>query len=92
MNPMLKYTLGRLGIFVAFLVPVALLFPPELNPLLKLLIALVPSAIVSFFALRQWRDEVAEQMSTKSRRRSSEKERLRAALSGDDEDAGAANK
>ena len=83
MNPTLKYTLGRLGIFIACL---ALLYVPrDLNVLLKLLIALLVSAIASYFFLRPWANEVAEQMSASSRRRMEEKERLRAALAGDDE-------
>ncbi len=83
MNPVLRYTLARVALFA---VCVGLVFlPPGLNPLLKLLIALLVSSVASFFLLRQWRDEVAEQLSTSSRRRLDEKERLRAALAGEDE-------
>jgi hypothetical protein len=83
MNPTLKYTLARVLIFAACVGLVSL--PAGMDYLLKLLIALVVSSIASFFFLRQWRDEVAEQLSSNSRRRMHEKERLRAALAGDDE-------
>ncbi len=85
MNPTLKYTLGRVGIFIAAAVPALLLLPRDMNLLLKLLIALVVSAVASYFLLRRWRDEVAERMSAGTSRRLEEKERLRSALAGDDE-------
>jgi len=84
-NPGLKYAVGRIGIFVACAVPALLLLPSGMNLLLKLLIALVVSAALSFFLLRRWRDEVAEQMSANARKKIAEKERLRSALAGDDE-------
>lgn len=85
MNPALKYFLGRVGLFVVVAVPVVLLLPKSMNMLLKLMIALVVSAALSYFLLRRWRDEVAERMSVKARRRQEEKDRLRSALAGDDE-------
>lgn len=85
MNPSLKYFLGRLGVFVVVAVPVVLLLPRGMSPLLKLMIALVLSAVLSYFLLRRWRNEVAEHMSAKARRRDEERERLRSALAGDDE-------
>jgi uncharacterized membrane protein YccC len=86
MNPGLKYTLARFGILLVCLIPAVFLFP-NANLLLKLLIAFLVSAILSFFLLRQWRDEVAEQLSANAIRRSGEKQRLRAALAGEDEEA-----
>ena len=57
-----------------------------MNVLLKLLIALVVSAVASYLPVAaRGADEVAEQMSASTRRRQEEKERLRAALAGDDE-------
>lgn len=85
MTPGLKYALGRVGIFVACLVPAALLLPRDMNLFLKLMIALVLSAVLSFVLLRKVRDEVATQMSANSRRRVEQKEKLRSALAGDDE-------
>jgi hypothetical protein len=86
MNPAAKYTLGRIGLFVA----VALaLWPVNLNIFLKLLLALAFSAAASFFLLGRWRDEMAQQMADAVTRRRVEKERLRTALAGDDHPADA---
>jgi Protein of unknown function (DUF4229) len=83
MNPALKYTLARILLFVVCVGLVSL--PAGMDYLLRLLIALVVSAAASFFFLRQWREQLAEQLSNASRRRVDEKERLRSALAGDDE-------
>jgi len=84
MSPAFKYSYGRLGLFaVAF----ALLFPLPLNILVKAMIALVFSAVASYFVLAKWRNEMGEQLSTIASKRSAEKERLRAALAGDEEAA-----
>jgi hypothetical protein len=80
-GPAVKYTLGRLGLFVVVLV---LLLPVPLNFLVKAMIALVASAIFSFFLLAKWRNEMAEQMGASAQRRRDEKSRLRAALAGDE--------
>jgi hypothetical protein len=80
----LKYALGRVGIFVVCVLPAALLLPRDMNLFLKLMIALVVSAVLSFVLLRKWRDEVSAQMSANSRRRVEQKEKLRSALAGDD--------
>jgi hypothetical protein len=85
MSPGLKYALGRVGIFVVCAVPALTLLPRDMNLFLKLMIALVVSAVLSFALLRRWRDEVAEQMSAGSRRRTEQKERLRSALAGEDD-------
>lgn len=87
MSPGLKYTLARFGIFVACTVPAVLLLPRGLDLLPRILIGAVLSAIVSFAVLRRWRDEMAEQIATGMQTRRAEKERLRSALSGDDEPA-----
>jgi hypothetical protein len=85
MSPGLKYALGRVGIFVVCAIPALTLLPRDMNLFLKLMIALVVSAVLSFALLRRWRDEVAEQMSAGSRRRTEQKERLRSALAGEDD-------
>jgi hypothetical protein len=85
MTPGLKYALGRVGIFVVCVVPAVTLLPKDLNLFLRLMIALIVSAALSFALLRRWRDEVAEQMSSNSRRRIEQKEKLRSALAGDDD-------
>lgn len=83
MSAAVKYTLGRIGLFVIVL---AALWFVEMNVFLKLMLALVFSAAASFFLLKGWRDEMAEEMAAAAERRRAEKERLRSALAGDDED------
>ena len=64
MSAALKYTLGRIGLFVAVL---AGLWLVDMNMFLKLMLALVFSAALSFFLLRGWRDEMAEEMADRRR-------------------------
>jgi hypothetical protein len=87
MNPAMKYALARIGLFVVVAVPLMLFLPREMSTLLKLMIAILISAALSFFLLRGVRDQVADQMSDNARRKLAEKEKLRAALAGDDEPA-----
>jgi len=77
-----KYTLGRIGLFVGVL---AALWFVEMSMFLRLMLALISSAALSFFLLRGWRDEMAGEMAEASDRRRAEKERLRSALAGDDQ-------
>jgi hypothetical protein len=86
MNPAVKYTLGRFGLFAASF---TVLLPVPLNLLVKVMVAFVLSAALSFLLLRRWRDEMAEQLGGIAARRTAEKQRLRSALAGD-EDAAAA--
>ena len=86
MSPAVKYTLGRIGLFVVVL-GVLSMFP--LNLLVAGMVAVVVSAVASYFLLAKWRNEMNEQLVGAVARRSAEKERLRAALAGD-EDAAAA--
>ncbi|MEV4388658.1 DUF4229 domain-containing protein, partial [Micromonospora sp. NPDC049580] len=72
MSAAVKYTLGRIGLFVAVL---AGLWLVDMNVFLKLMLALVFSAALSFFLLRGWRDEMAEEMASAAERRRTEKER-----------------
>ena len=89
MSPAVKYTLGRLGLFVLIFV---LLLPLPLNILVKAMIALVGSAILSYFLLADWRNQMGEQLASVASRRTAEKERLRAALAGDEEAAAAGDR
>jgi len=66
-----------------------LLLPLPLNILVKAMIALVVSAVASYFLLADWRNQMGEQLAGAASRRTAEKQRLRAALAGD-EDAAAA--
>ncbi|SNY67982.1 DUF4229 domain-containing protein [Paractinoplanes atraurantiacus] len=86
MNPAVKYSLGRLGLFV---VVFAALLPVPLNFLVRAMVALVVSAVASYFLLASWRNQMNEQLVGAASRRTAEKQRLRAALAGD-EDAAAA--
>lgn len=83
MSPAIKYTLGRVGLFVA--VAVALL-PFRLNPFLTLMIALLVSMPLSYLLLRRWRDRMAERLEDSMSARRVQREKLRAALSGDDDE------
>jgi Protein of unknown function (DUF4229) len=81
MNPAIKYTLGRIGLF---LVVMLALWPLNLDILLKLMIAVIVSAGLSIFVLRRWRAEITEQVAGAVERRRAEKERLQSALGGRD--------
>ncbi|SCL58210.1 Protein of unknown function [Micromonospora citrea] len=83
MSAAVKYTLGRIGLFVAVL---AALWLVDMNLFVKLMLALAFSAAASFFLLKGWRDEMAVEMAEAAERRRAEKERLRSALAGDDQD------
>lgn len=83
MNPLVKYTLGRIGLFAGALLVVLPI--PRLGLMVKLLIALVVSFALSWFVLRRWRDEFAGYLAQRADRRRAERERLRAALAGDDD-------
>jgi Protein of unknown function (DUF4229) len=81
-NPAIKYTLGRIGLFIAaFLVTL----PIPISIFLKLVIALVISSVLSFFVLRGWREQYSLQLQNAVERRKTEKDKLRSALAGEDE-------
>jgi hypothetical protein len=80
---MMKYTLARLLLFVV--VAAALIaIPIQINPLIKLMIAIVVSAALALVLLRGMRDQVANQLAGAASRRAEEKARLRAALAGEE--------
>ncbi|GIH11766.1 hypothetical protein Rhe02_98330 [Rhizocola hellebori] len=82
-SPAVKYTLARLGLLAAVFV---LLVPVPMNLMLKLMIAVLVSAILGWFLLSKMRDEVATQVEQGLERRKAQKEKLRSALAGDDEE------
>ncbi|WP_020522444.1 DUF4229 domain-containing protein [Catelliglobosispora koreensis] len=85
MSPAIKYTLARLGIFAAVLL---LLLPfTQVSLLLRLMIAVLVSAVASWFLLKRLRDQVSSQVEQSIDRRRAEKEKLRQALAGDETDA-----
>jgi hypothetical protein len=84
MSALLKYTLARIGLFV---LAAAALFavPLDISVLLKLMIAVVVSAALAFFLLKGLREEASVQAVGAAQRRTEKRERLRAALNGDDD-------
>lgn len=80
--PATKYSLGRVGLFVLFFV---VLLPVPMDMLPRLLFALVASAVLSWFALSRWRNEMGATIEKSLAARRAEKEKLRAALAGDDD-------
>ena len=83
MSPALKYTLGRVGLFVACALG---LLPLPLNLWIKLMVAVVASFALQFVVLRKWRLEMIGQVDDAMARRRQEKQRLRAALAGEESD------
>ncbi|MFI5839560.1 DUF4229 domain-containing protein [Catenuloplanes sp. NPDC051500] len=81
----IKYTAGRIVLFAAFL---AALWFVDLDIFIKLIVALLLSAVASFFLLGRWRDEMAVDLAGRADKRKAERERLRAALAGEDEQPG----
>ncbi|SNT56950.1 Protein of unknown function [Asanoa hainanensis] len=82
MSPTVKYTLARLGLFVVIF---AVLIPIPMGLFLKLILALAFSATISWFFLRTWRDQMAQQLADTVDKRRADKAKLRSALAGDDE-------
>jgi Protein of unknown function (DUF4229) len=84
MSPMLKYSFARVGLFVV-VAAILIAIPFPINPLIKLMLAVIVSALLSLFLLRGMRDQVADQLAGAAQRRAEEKERLRSALAGDED-------
>ena len=87
--PATKYTLGRIGLFVVCLavtLPFNFSDDKQTSLLIKLFIAAIVSAVASWFLLARWREEMAGTIERSMSRRKAEKEKLRSALAGDDED------
>jgi Protein of unknown function (DUF4229) len=81
--PTVKYTLGRVGLFVV--VFGALLLIPGLDFFLKVMIAILASFGLQFVVLKKWRNEMIGYIDTSVSRSRAEKAKLRAALAGEDE-------
>ena len=86
--PATKYTLGRIGLFLAAFV-LAAFVPLGSDPttawFVRIMIAGVVSAIASWFLLARWRNEMASTIERSMGRRRADKERLRSALAGEDD-------
>jgi uncharacterized protein DUF4229 len=84
MNPMIKYTLARLGLFAAT-AAVLIAIPMPVDVLIRLAVAVLISAVLSFVLLRGLRDQMAHEVAGRMEKRNEAKQRLRAALAGEDE-------
>jgi hypothetical protein len=84
-NPVVKYTLARLGLFVG-IAAVLVVLPLPLDLFLRLGIALLISAVASYFLFKGMRDEVADHLAAAMRRRQERKARLQSALAGEDDE------
>ncbi len=82
--PTVKYTLGRIGLF---LVVALALTPLPLDLMVKLMIAIAVSFGLQFVLLRRWRTQMIEQVDGAVARSRAEKASLRAALAGPDGEA-----
>jgi hypothetical protein len=92
-NLQVKYFLARLGILLLCAVPAFLLLPAGMDGLLKILIAFVASAAISYFVLRDWAEQAGESLLARRQRKKEERQRLRATLEGEDENnAGGADR
>jgi hypothetical protein len=81
-NIAIKYSLARIGLFLAaFLI----LLPVPISWLLKLALALIISGALSYFVLRGWREQYSLSIQHWMEHRKTEKNKLRSALAGDDE-------
>jgi len=86
--PATKFSLGRIGLFaIIFVVLLAVPMPMSRDTglLVRLMIAAIVSAIASWFLLARWRNQMAATLETSMAKRRDEKEKLRAALAGDDD-------
>ena len=82
MPPAVKYTLGRVGLFVLVAL---LLIPVPIDLLVKLMIAVIASFGLQFVLLRKWRGEMIGHVDEAVARRKTEKAKLRSALAGDED-------
>ena len=83
LNPVFLYTTARFMVFVAC---VGVLFVIGFRSWLLVLGALVLSAPLSFFLLRKQREAFAQRVEGRVSERRVKKDKLRAALAGDDEE------
>lgn len=91
MSPIVKYSLARLGLFV-IVAAAALAVPVDISITLKLMIAVLVSAALAFFLLKGLREQASVQAVGAAQRRTEKRERLRAALNGDDDGGESATK
>jgi hypothetical protein len=78
-----KYTVARFALLLAVILVVLPI--PRLDLILKLLIAFPVYLVLSYFLLRRWHVEAVAGLNEAMAQRRERKERLRAALAGEDE-------
>jgi hypothetical protein len=79
---MVKYTLARVGMWVALTFALNAFLT---DVVLSALISAAVTAVAGYFLLAKWRNEVASTIETSITKRRAEKEQLRSALAGDDD-------
>jgi hypothetical protein len=84
LSPAVKYTFGRVGLFVLVAL---LLWPVPIDLLVKLMVAIIASFGLQFVLLRKWRMEMIGHVDGAVARRREEKAKLRSALAGDEDEA-----
>jgi hypothetical protein len=80
---MLKYTLARLGLFVV-VAGIALLLPVPIHVYIRLAAALLVSAALGIWLLKGLREDVNLYVADMVHKRKESRERLRAALNGEE--------
>ncbi|MEV8514357.1 DUF4229 domain-containing protein [Dactylosporangium sp. NPDC051484] len=87
----MKYSLARLGLFGVVALAV-LVVPIDISVPLKLMVAVLVSAVLALFLLKGLREEASVQAVGMAQRRADKRDRLRAALNGDDDEGESAPK
>ncbi|CAM3134772.1 DUF4229 domain-containing protein [Stackebrandtia soli] len=82
MSPTVTYLLARLALFVVIAVA---LWPTGLHPLVLAMAALLGAYLLSLVLLRRLRAAMLADVDSRMNRRRAHKERLRAALAGEDD-------
>ncbi|MEU6857986.1 DUF4229 domain-containing protein [Glycomyces sp. NPDC046736] len=79
MNPVVKYFLARLALFAVIATPLSFF----MNLWLALALGLIGSMVIGFLMLRGHREAMIDHIDAAVKRRSEEKQRLRAELAGE---------
>lgn len=79
MNPVVKYFLARLALFAVIATPLSFF----MNLWLALALGLIGSMVIGFLMLRGHREAMIDYIDAGVKRRSEEKQRLRAELAGE---------
>jgi membrane protein implicated in regulation of membrane protease activity len=83
LSPLVKYSLARLGLFLAS-AAVLLIVPAPVSILPRLAVAVLVAAVLSLVLLRRLRERANADLADRARRRDQRKEHLRRAMAGED--------